>query len=199
MNRPYHWLAKYYDQLFLPFRSPIDKCREHVLRDILPRVQTACDLACGTGTTAVTLARRGIRVYAVDLSAQMCRLARQKVREANLPVHVLRADMRSFRLPEQVDLVLCEYDAVNHISHKADLLKVARSVHRALRPGGYFFFDVNNAGSFKKYWTGNVWMEKPGLSPSSCAMATRLNSTARGATSKYSVVKENFGSAATRK
>lgn len=163
MNRPYQCLAKYYDQLFLPFRSPIDAAREHLLREILPHVQTACDLACGTGTTALMLAGRGVRVYAVDLSAQMCRLTREKAARANRPLRVLRADMRSFRLPEQVDLVLCEYDAVNHISHKADLLKVARSVHRALRPGGYFFFDVNNARSFRKYWTGNVWMEKPGL------------------------------------
>ena len=163
MNQPYQVLALYYDDLFQPFRSPIDAARNHVLKGILPRVQTACDLACGTGTTALMLARRGIRMYAVDLSAQMCRLTREKVRRAHLRVRVLQADMRSFRLPEPVDLILCEYDAVNHVPRKNDLRKVTNSVFRALRPGGYFFFDVNNARAFKQYWTGTFWVEKPNV------------------------------------
>ncbi len=163
MNQPYHWLARYYDDIFQPSRSPMESARERLLEGILPRVRIACDLACGTGTTAVMLARRGVRVYALDLSAQMCQIAREKVRRTNLPVRVLRADMRSFRLPEAVDLILSEYDAVNHVPHKADLRKVANAVFRALRPRGYFFFDVNNARAFKKYWTGTFWVEKPGL------------------------------------
>jgi len=163
MNKPYRWLAQYYDALFLPHRSPIDAARQRVLGRILPRVHKACDLACGTGTTALMLAQRGIRVYAIDLSSQMCRLAREKVSRVSPPVRVLQADMRSFRLPEPVDLVLCEYDAVNHVPKKADLKRVAAAVQRALRPGGYFFFDVNNAPGFKSYWTGTVWVERPGL------------------------------------
>jgi SAM-dependent methyltransferase len=163
VSKPYQYLSQYYDEIFLPFRSPIDTAREHVLRRILPRAQTACDLACGTGTTALMLARRKIRVYAVDLSPQMCGLTREKARREGLPVRVVRADMRSFRLPEVVDLVLCEFDAVNHVPQASDLPKVAAAVHRALRPGGYFFFDVNNARAFKKYWTGTVWVERPGI------------------------------------
>jgi hypothetical protein len=36
-------------------------------------------------------------------------------------------------------------------------------VARALRRGGYFFFDVNNSRGFKRYWTGTFWVEKPGV------------------------------------
>jgi ubiquinone/menaquinone biosynthesis C-methylase UbiE len=57
--RPYRWLAQYYDELFSPFRFPIDVARERILSRILPQVETACDLACGTGTTALILARKG--------------------------------------------------------------------------------------------------------------------------------------------
>jgi SAM-dependent methyltransferase len=162
-TKPYRWLAQYYDALFSPFRSPIDAAREHILGPILPRVETACDLACGTGTTALALARMGIRTYALDLSPIMCRLAREKAARARLPVRVLRADIRSFRLPEPVDLVTCEADALNHLPRRADLRKVAKAVVHALRPGGHFYFDVNTALGFERYWSGNVWLEKPGL------------------------------------
>lgn len=158
---PYRWLARYYDEFFSSFRFPIDAAREHALGRILPQVEAACDLGCGTGTTALILARKGITVYAVDLSPLMCELARAKARRARLPIFVLQADMRSFRLPQTVDLITCESDALNHVPRRTDLQKVARAVARALRPGGYFFFDVNNSLGFQRYWTGTAWIEKP--------------------------------------
>lgn len=161
--KPYRWLARYYDDLFLSFRSPIDTARERILGKVLPRIRTACDLACGTGTTALILAGKGIKMYAVDLSPRMCQIAREKARRARLPVRVLRADMRDFRLPEAVDLITCEFDALNHVPRKADLRVVAKAVSRALRPGGYFFFDVNNSLGFERYWSGAVWFERPAV------------------------------------
>lgn len=159
--KPYRWLARYYDELFSAFRTPFDVARELLLGRILRQVQIACDLACGTGTTALILARRGITTYAVDLSPLMCRLAREKAERARLPVRVLRADMRSFRLPQAVDLTTCECDALNHLPRRVDLRKVAVAVARATRPGGYFFFDVNNSLGFRRYWSGTIWIEKP--------------------------------------
>jgi SAM-dependent methyltransferase len=162
-NRPYRWLARYYDHLFTFHLPWFQAARGHILGGILPLVGSACDLACGTGTTAVLLARRGIRMYGVDLSPMMCRLARAKARQRRAEAQVIRGDMRDFRLPERVDLVLCEFDALNHVPRKEDLARVARSVSRALRPGGYFYFDVNNELAFKKVWPGAWRIEKPGV------------------------------------
>ena len=162
-NSPYQLLAVYYDRLFEPIRVPMGRARRQILGDILKRASAVCDLACGTGTTAVELARRGIGMLAVGASPLMCRLARQKAREAGVRMRVLHADMRSFRLPEAVDLVTCEFDAVNHLPRKDDLDRLARAVARALRPGGWFFFDVNNQQAFEKVWTGTWRHELPGV------------------------------------
>ncbi|MBK5294886.1 MAG: class I SAM-dependent methyltransferase [Acidobacteriia bacterium] len=141
----------------------MDVARQRVLGRIMPRVASACDLACGTGTTALALAREGIKMFAVDLSPIMYRLAREKALRAGLPLRVLCADMLKFSLPESADLVTCDYDALNHIPRKADLRMVAKAVARALRPGGYFFFDVNNRSGFEQYWSSTFWIEQPGL------------------------------------
>jgi SAM-dependent methyltransferase len=159
----YRWLAPFYDDLFSSAHSPIDAGRNRLLAAILPKVTAACDLACGTGTTALELSRRGIQVYAVDASPGMCRLTRKKAREADLKVRIIRGDLQTFRLPEQVDLITCEGDALNHVPRHADPRRVARAVGRALRPGGHFFFDVNNSKGFESYWKGDMWVEKPGV------------------------------------
>ena len=67
--------------------------------------------------------------------------------------------MRTFRLPKAMDLITCEFDALNHVPRKADLRRVARAVARALRAGGHFLFDVNNSLGFERYWAGAVWMQ----------------------------------------
>ncbi|MGO8818048.1 MAG: class I SAM-dependent methyltransferase [Terriglobia bacterium] len=160
--RTYQLLARYYDQFFTFHLPWYRHARRRLLHRILPQVRAACDLACGTGTTAIELARGGRKVYGVDLSPTMCRLAGAKARRAGSNVTILRGDMRTFRLPEPVDLITCEFDAVNHVPQKSDLAKVAKAVARALRPGGYFYFDVNNRLAFQKIWPGTSLFENRG-------------------------------------
>ncbi|MBI4902624.1 MAG: class I SAM-dependent methyltransferase [Acidobacteria bacterium] len=158
----YQWLAEHYDEIF-SFRSWMAPARERILESILLRVRTGCDLGCGTASTAIELARDGVRMYAVDLSAVMCRKAKEKVARAGVPVTVLRADMRTFRLPTPVDLVTCEFDAINHVPLKGDLVRVCKSVARALNPGGHFFFDVNHEPAFADVWPLTWWIDRPSV------------------------------------
>jgi SAM-dependent methyltransferase len=162
-DQPYTLLARYYDQFFTSHVSGYRRARDKLLGEILPRVRSACDLACGTGTTALEFARRGIKVFAVDLSPTMCGLTHEKARGAGVPLTVIRGDMRTFRLPERVDLLTCEYDAVNHVPRKSDLARVARAVTRALQPGGYFYFDLNNRRHLEKNWPRTSWSEQSGV------------------------------------
>ena len=122
-----------------------------LVRRTLPDLRSVCELGCGTGTSAIEFARQGLRVFAVDFSPTMLRMARQKIQRARVPILLIRADMRSFRLPEAVDLVSAEWGVVNHVPRAVDLVRVARAVARALRPGGYFVFDVNHQSAFDSW------------------------------------------------
>jgi SAM-dependent methyltransferase len=159
-TEPYRLLARYYDDFFTLHRDGYRRSHERLLGAILPRIGSACDLACGTGTTAIEIATRGISVFALDVSPIMCRLTREKAARAGVTLHVLRRDMRNFRLPEPVDLITCEFDALNHLPHKRDLQHVTRSAARALRAGGYFCFDVSNRKAFEQVLGRNLAVRK---------------------------------------
>jgi SAM-dependent methyltransferase len=166
---PYSVFAKFYDQIAEPLRAPNLRARQRVLSPILKRLGlrapspespiSVCDLCCGTGTTALEFARRGMRVYAVDGSRNMLKVARANFAKSHARVRTIHADMRKFRLPEPVDLITCEFDAINHVQHKRDLIAVAKSVARALKPGGRFFFDANTRRAFEKLWVMN-WVQE---------------------------------------
>ncbi len=162
-RRPYRWLAEYYDDIFNFHLKWFEKARKDILGPILRDAKSGCDLGCGTGNTAIALAVRGIQMNAVDLSPVMCKIVREKAKLAGLKIRVIRADMRDFRVPEPVDLIVSEADAINHIPEKPDLWKVAQSAARALRPGGHFFFDLNTRRAFLEAWRNTWLMERPGV------------------------------------
>lgn len=139
---PYSILARYYDRLVGDEARKMNRhARRKILGETLARARVVCDLGCGTGSTAIELARAGKKVYAVDLSPSMCRLAREKVRRARQSVRVICADMRSFRLREPVDLVLSEFNPLNHLPRRSDLVRAFRTVASNLQPGGWLCFD----------------------------------------------------------
>jgi SAM-dependent methyltransferase len=151
-SRPYQWLAQFNDQLVTLHRPVFAQARQQILSPILGGVESVCDLACGTGTTAISFAKAGFKTYGVDLSPEMIRQAQAKSAKLKKAIHFSQGDMRAFKLPEAVDLITCEFDAINHVPRKSDLQRVAKAVAKALKPGGYFYFDVNNRPAFENIW-----------------------------------------------
>lgn len=156
---PYRWLAEYYDHLFEHHR-PFHLARRRILAGVAAGTGSVCDLCCGTGSLAVEFARLGMRTYAIDASPAMCRIARRKARAASVRLRVIQADMRSFSLPEPVDLITCEYDALNHVPRRRDLPRVLACAAASLRPGGHFYFDVNNRLAFERGWNQTWFIDK---------------------------------------
>jgi SAM-dependent methyltransferase len=132
--------------------------RHRMLAPILSSARQVCELGCGTGVTAIEFARRGLRVFALDFSREMCRVTRERAHAERLGIWVRRADMRTFHLPVQVDLVTSEWGVINHLSRGADLVRTFRAVSRALRPGGHFYFDLHQRKLYEDIWTEtNIW------------------------------------------
>ncbi|MBC7544626.1 MAG: class I SAM-dependent methyltransferase, partial [Candidatus Sericytochromatia bacterium] len=121
--------------------------------------QRILDLACGTGTLALELARQDYDVWGVDLSADMLHQAEKKAQLSKQPVVFRRQDMRRLAMPERFDLVVCSYDSMNYILELSEIATVCQRVYEHLAPEGLFYFDMNSVHALADIWGTKVEAE----------------------------------------
>ena len=122
-------------------------------------VETVLDLACGTGTMACLLAKRGYEVIAADGSGEMLAQAAAKAEgRARRPLFLQQA-MPRLRLAQPVDAVVSTLDSLNYLTAERDLRETFRRVRRWLKPGGLFLFDVNTPYKLRRM-DGQLYMDE---------------------------------------
>jgi ubiquinone/menaquinone biosynthesis C-methylase UbiE len=130
------------------------------MADLLPAVlqqldagpRRVLDVACGEGSFAIALAKKGIDVTGVDISSSMLEHAREMARKAGADVEFVHGDMRSLNFADSFDLATCWFDSLNYLTEPGDLRETFRSVHRALHAGGLFIFDMNTIYGLAVNW-----------------------------------------------
>ena len=156
----YHALAVSYDRLTndVDYDATVDFYFEILEREgVKPR--TAVDLACGTGSVSVILARKGMQVTGVDLSEEMLTVACQKAWELDHPPVFVCQDLTRLRLPKAVDLAVCALDSLDYITDPADCAKAIQRIYKVLNPGGIFIFDVNTPEKLRAM-DGQVFLDE---------------------------------------
>ena len=111
--------------------------------------RTAVDLACGTGSVAVLLAKQGLRVTGVDMSEEMLTVAMDKSMDLENPPRFVCQRLENLWLPRGVDLAVCALDSLDYITERENCKKAVARVYKALNPGGIFIFDVNTPEKLK--------------------------------------------------
>jgi ubiquinone/menaquinone biosynthesis C-methylase UbiE len=137
-DSPFDAVADRYDEEFEA--SPITHwLRSRIYAHIqqrLPQGARILDLACGTGTDAIELARRGYSVVGIDSSSEMIRVAKRKAgRTKQVVFRTASYETLSRLQPGTYDLVLSNFGGLN-CTHRLDA--VLGQVVDVVRPGGYF-------------------------------------------------------------
>jgi SAM-dependent methyltransferase len=117
------------------------------------RVSTVLDVACGTGSSALPMVKRGYAVTGTDRSPAMLAIASAHLgSETSLVI----ADMRELPRLGQFDLVMCLDDSLNHLLTPAEFEAALRGMTANLVPGGGLLFDLNTLptlrAAFSRDW-----------------------------------------------
>lgn len=105
------------------------------------------EYGCGNGRIAIPIARAGVEIAGIDLSAPMLADLRARLKledpEVRRRVRAVRGDMRSARLKRRFPLVLCTFNAFLHLYTREDVERFLARVRDHLTPGGELVFDVS--------------------------------------------------------
>ena len=116
------------------------------------------DVACGTGSLCMELARLGYDVIGTDSSEDMLNSALDKKYDSGLDIQYLRQDMRSLDMYGTIDVTVCTLDSVNHLSDETDALKAFKCVSLFAFPDGMFIFDVNTLRKHRDVLADNAFV-----------------------------------------
>lgn len=150
---PYGRLADIYDFVMrhVDYRSWADYVESAFARHDLKPVRVL-DLACGTGTMALELARRGYEAAGADGSEAMLAVARRKARSAGCAIPFHAADLRRIEGLPAFDAVLCLYDSMNYMMSVEEMAQALRQARPLVRPEGVFVFDVCTEANSLRYF-----------------------------------------------
>lgn len=101
------------------------------------------ELMCGTGRITVPLAKAGIPVTALDASAGLLDRLRGKVREQQLGIRLVQADVRDFALGKRFSLTFIGFHAFAEVLGRADRLRALRCVRRHVEDTGRLLVSLH--------------------------------------------------------
>jgi SAM-dependent methyltransferase len=99
------------------------------------------EIGPGTGWMLIHAAQHGFRCAGLELNPELAGFARERARSAAVDVEILVGDIQQRELePASFDVVV----ANSVLEHVRDDRRALQHVHRALRPGGLFYFNSTN-------------------------------------------------------
>ncbi|MFB6772704.1 class I SAM-dependent DNA methyltransferase [Streptomyces sp. NPDC056337] len=107
----------------------------------------ALELGIGTGRLAIPLARAGIAVDGIELSASMAKQLKEK--STGLPITVTVGNMADYHdTGHTYSLIYAAYSVLHLLQSQAEQLRCLQNVARALQPGGTFVVEATHPQVF---------------------------------------------------
>ena len=123
------------------------------------------DAGCGPGRISVELALLGMDVTGVDLIQSELDAARESADAEGVPLSLVKADLRSFRLgegDERFDCAISLYTSFGYCDTEEEDAQILRAVFHALKDGGTFILENVSREVAIRHFTEGEWFVRAG-------------------------------------
>jgi SAM-dependent methyltransferase len=158
LNREYDPFARLYNRYWgAEYRAAAAPVVERLLLSRIQPGASVLDVCCGTGQFTAHIRSLGFDIAGIDSSDNMLAFARE-----NAPgIPFTLADVRDFSLNRRFDAAYSVYESLNHVTDMAGLSRAFACIHRHLRSGAPFLFDLNRDEAYILYWNNTDAVVEP--------------------------------------
>ncbi len=146
----YDDLASQYDKLFFDWDAATDEQAE-ILHKLfadygISESANILDCACGIGTQAIGLAKKGYSVTASDISEGELTEAEKRAESCGAGIRFLKADFCTLdeAFTEKFDIIIAMDNALPHMLSADSLEKAIQSISNQLSDGGIFVASIRD-------------------------------------------------------
>jgi SAM-dependent methyltransferase len=161
------WVPDYFgDDYLRMYQFPEERTGPEVaylqqtLASVISPAGRVLDLACGQGRHAIPLAAQGYRLVGLDIQANLLQEAARQARAQDVPLTLVRGDMRRLPFGPVFDAVLCLFSAFGYFSDEENA-RVLAEIAGVLRPGGLLVLDVANRDALLRQVQPRSWKTLP--------------------------------------
>ncbi len=100
------------------------------------------DLCCGVGRHSLSLAKSGLSVTGVDITASYLEKARENAHREGLNIEYVQEDARTFRRREAFDLIINMFTSFGYFETPEEDKQLLENCYDSLRPGGRLVIEL---------------------------------------------------------
>jgi SAM-dependent methyltransferase len=136
--------SKYYDVIYKDkdYKGETAFILKH-LDKFSSRRSNLLSLGCGTCSYELLMAIKGYRIVGIDRSAEMLKVAAEKIKKAQLEskIKIYQKDVQKFEFEEKFDSAFAMFNIVGYQTKNEEFKAMLKNVNKVLKPGGIFMFD----------------------------------------------------------
>ena len=153
LETPYSALAEIYDYVMrhVDYVHWADYVESLLVRHDMV-AQTVLDIACGTGSLAIELRKRGYRPTGADGCGPMLEQAEAKVLASRYEIPFHHQSFLELNDLGPFDTAVCLYDSMNYLMTPEDFAEALGRIHSTIHRGGLFIFDLCTEANSVRYF-----------------------------------------------
>lgn len=133
--------SNYYDIIYQDknYDKEVEFLQEVFKKYSLIEIKDILSLGCGTASNEIILAKKGFRIFGIDKSETMLKIAEEKTK--GLSIEFKMADIRDFKINKKFDLAMAMFNVIGYQTENSAMEKTLRNVSDSLKKNGLFVFD----------------------------------------------------------
>jgi len=153
-SEPYAGLAEAYDYILrhVDYEQWYQFIRS-IMHLYVEYPETVLELGCGTGKFGAKFSADNYKIFGVDLSLNMLRVAKTR---AFRSFRIICADIRNFYFKKKFDFIFSVHDTMNYQLTAEDVRNVLRSVKQIMHEGSIFMFDITTEHNINRFFNNKT-------------------------------------------